>query len=79
MERHIGLQFIEVPVSIDYFGLKVPTYENNFSVHPRWRNNADDQFICTAVFKEDYIKTMNESGGVLSRSADNMLPAFFVY
>lgn len=79
MERRIGLQFIEVPVSIDYFGLKVPTYENNFSVHPRWRNNADDQFICTAVFKEDYIKTMNESGGVLSRSADNMLPAFFVY
>lgn len=79
MERKIGLHFVEVPTNIDYWQLKIPTYESNFSINPRWRNNKDDQFICTAVFKEEYIKQKNEEGGTLSRSADNMLPAFFVF
>ena len=79
MERKVGMSFTEVPTEIDYWGLQVPTYESNFSTSPRWRNNKDDPFICTAVFKESYIKLINENGGTLSRCADNMLPAFFVY
>ena len=69
----------EVPTKIDYWGLQVPTYESNFSINPRWRNNENDPFICTAVFKKSYVERINAEGGTLSRSADNMLPAFFVY
>ncbi len=80
MERKVGLQqMTEVPTKIDYWGLQVPTYESNFSINPRWRNNEDDPFICTAVFKKSYVERINAEGGTLSRSADNMLPAFFVY
>ena len=80
MERKVGLQqMTEVPTKIDYWGLQVPTYESNFSTNPRWRNNEDDQFICTAVFRKSYVEKINTEGGTLSRSADNMLPAFFVY
>lgn len=79
MERKIELNFKEVPAKIDYWALKVPTYESAFSVNPRWKNNESDQFICTAVFKDEYISKINSEGGKLSRSADNMLPAFFVY
>lgn len=79
MERTLNPMFVEVPTDIDYWGLQVPTYESNFSTNPRWRNNSDDQFICTAVFKKSYIEYINTNGGTLSRSADNMLPAFFVY
>ena len=79
-ERKIGLpNFVEVSAPIDYWKLQVPTYESAFSTNPRWKNNSNDQFICTAVFRKDYIEKINKEGGTLSRSADNMLPAFFVY
>lgn len=78
-ERKIGLQFVEVPAQINYWALQVPTYESAFSTSPRWKDNANDQFICTAVFRKSYIEKINKEGGTLSRSADNMLPAFFVY
>lgn len=79
MERTLKPQFIEVPVNIDYMSLKVPTYENAFSKVPHWTNNKDDPFICTAVFKQSYIEKANKMLLDISRSSENMLPAFFVY
>lgn len=79
MERKLIPDFIEELTNIDYWGLQIPTYESAFSTTPRWRNNKDDQFICTAVFKKEYVDFINQNGGTLSRCSENMLPAFFVY
>lgn len=80
MERIVSIQQIaEIQTNIDYWTLQVPTYESNFSIIPRWRDNKDDPFICTAVFKKSYIENINKNGGQFSRCAENMLPAFFVY
>lgn len=82
MERIVKARqpiFQSVDTKIDYWKMQVPTYESNFSTNPRWRNNERDPFICTAVFKQSYVEYINRNGGKLSRSSENMLPAFFVY
>lgn len=66
----------EVNADIDYLKLRTPTYENRFSRIPRWENNKNDQFICTALFKKEYISS---APSIISRSKENMLPVFFTF
>lgn len=76
-----------IDVNIDYLGLRIPTYSDQYSRIPHFTNNKNDQFICTASFKDEYMREYldNISDDTadtdikLSRSLENMLPAFFVY
>lgn len=66
-------------VKIDYQKLQVPTYSDQYSRIPHYTDNEKDMFICTAVFRKEYMEKLKDSDELPSRSKDNMLPAFFVY
>lgn len=68
-----------ISVDIDYLKIRVPTYMDKFSRIPRFVNNKNDPFICTASFTEEYMKHCVETKEEISRTAKNMQPAFFVY
>lgn len=68
-----------INLDIDYFKLRVPTYESKFSRVPHFRNNKNDSYICTASFTEEYMEKVLKTNEPISRSMTNMEPAFFVY
>ena len=43
-------------VKIDYQKLQVPTYSDQYSRIPHYTDNEKDMFICTAVFRKDYME-----------------------
>ena len=54
------------------------TYSDNFTTSPHL-NGKDDPYMLNGHFTEDYKKRCMENGEKISRSADNIVPEYFVF